>query len=294
MGEAIDLSRCFAVIRVKLNYFPRTCLPSLKWPRGGPPANMLQRYDPISIEDEDGHFKDFSSEEMAVIGQFLFNDDLHFSNSVGHENPVRNPESHIFCSLPVNPSDKLDFLTNIRIHGHQHHLTDHFRGRFPNISHYSRECERAISGIGFSTSRNQVGADGDPRANTKCKCGLRNHVGRKEHEMESIDEKYLSHPSALSNPDSNGITKVVVGYIPGTFRVASLILSTADGMKVCEWNMYNDMKAERRPKLETKVLTPPEDEEEEGGKKVVKWVLAGFWGRADLVVERLGVIWRRV
>lgn len=184
-------------------------------------------------------------------------------------------------------------MTNVRIHAHEHHIRDHFRDLSPNFGHYSKESQRAIAAIGFNTSRDQAGAQ-DPRAKVQCKCGLVNHVGRKDHEKEDIDDKFLSRPASLDNPDSNGITKVIVGYVPGTFRVAALTLVTADGIPVCQWNMYDDLKPEKRPKLEEKTLTPPDEDADENGKKVVKWVLAGFWGRANLVVERLGVVWRRV
>jgi len=119
-------------------------------------------------------------------------------------------------------------------------------------------------------------------------------VGRHDQEKEEVEDKFLSRPASLNSPDSNGITKVIIGYLPGTFCIAALTLFTADGMKVCEWNMSEDKKKEERPKLEEEILTPPEEGMEENGKKVVTWVLGGFWGRADLVVEKLGAIWRRV
>jgi hypothetical protein len=184
-------------------------------------------------------------------------------------------------------------LTNIRVHAHKHHTFDHFRDHFPNFSHYSKESQRAISAISFDTSRDQTGVTRDPRAKKSCKCGLLNHVGRHDEE-EDVEDEFLSRPASLNSPESNGITKVVIGYVPGAFRIAELVLFTADGMKVCEWNMYQDLKMDDRPKLEENILTPPEAEAHENGKRVVKWILGGFWGTADLVVERLGVVWRRV
>jgi hypothetical protein len=57
--------------------------------------------------------------------------------------------------------------------------------------------------------------------------------------------------------------------------------------------MYDDVV--QRPKLEMRSLVPPEEDAfEKDQAKQAKWVLAGFWGRADLVIEQLGVIWRKL
>jgi hypothetical protein len=129
-------------------------------------------------------------------------------------------------------------LTAVRIHAHKHHTGDHFRAVLGNFdfTHFSRESEKAVSAIAFNTSRDG-GTEKDLKSKTVCKCGLINHVGRNDPEKEAIDMKYLSRAAKLetspfnTNHAGGGITKVVVGFVTGSFRIAALTLFSGDGMK---------------------------------------------------------------
>lgn len=134
-------------------------------------------------------------------------------------------------------------------------------------SHFSKECVGAISCIGFSTVR-----DGDA---TPGKDGVVNHVGRPNYELE--------HMSRCADLTTGAVTKVLVEYIRGKGFIAGLTLYSS-GLEVAGSRKQNAVGTGK--KIQQEWQTPPS---EDGS-----WVLAGFWGHGDLVIRRLGAIWRRV
>ncbi len=154
-------------------------------------------------------------------------------------------------------------LTKIRIHSHQHHFMDNGMD-----SHFSKESVGAIACIGFTTVR-----DGNTPPG---KDGVVNRVGRPNYDLE-----YMSRCADVS---SNAVTKVLVEYIRGQGCIAGLTLYSS-GLEVATKKQWGEAK-HRPSSVKQEWQTPPS---EDGS-----WVLVGFRGHSDLVISRIGAIWRRV
>ena len=153
-------------------------------------------------------------------------------------------------------------LAKVRIHAHKHHFMDN--GMEP---HFSKEAVGAVSCIGFSTVRDQNTAPG--------KDGVVHRVGR-----PSYDAEYMSRcADVLSDP----VTKVLIEYIPGKGCIAGLTLYSS-GLEVASRKQWGEA-APIPSGVRQEWQTPPSDDG--------SWDLIGFWGHADLVIGRLGAIWRR-
>lgn len=156
---------------------------------------------------------------------------------------------------------------------------------------------------GFTTSRDP----GESGKKATCGCGCVHHIGRdgKANELE-MDERYMSRLADVSNVAAtngftnnstiaSGVVKVVISYAPGAGRIAGVKLYAPGGLKVLEWDSQRLKKSEEKVQVVEVPQTPPEgDDDFDDGKGGPKWILGGFWGSADLVVNRLGAVWRRV
>lgn len=135
-------------------------------------------------------------------------------------------------------------------------------------SHFSKEAVGAISCIGFSTARDQHAAPG--------KDGVVHRIGR-----PSYDVEYMSRCADVS---SDPVTKVLVEYTPGNNCIAGLTLYRL-GLEIASRKQWGE--ATQTPSgVKQEWQTPPNDDG--------SWVLVGFWGHVDLVIGRLGAIWRRI
>ena len=140
---------------------------------------------------------------------------------------------------------------------------------------------------------------------TTCPCHHPHHIGLPIPHL-SKSQPYISRRADTS---SSPITQVSIGYLPGASNptVGALKLTDSSGMVVLDWDMYRDCPEwggeEKRggsAGLVVERVEPPREEEEGeelevGAKKGPRWALGGFWGSCgEVVVARLGVVWRRV
>lgn len=206
-------------------------------------------------------------------------------------------------------ADPCSRLLHLAIHGHKHTSGDDIlRG---NFSHFSRQSRGALASIGMITTDGTTSRIGARRSTQLPPCKSPIHHGA---------QKECPGTGFYNTSDvSRGITKVEVGYAPGSGRIGSLKFLDRGGAAVLSWNMYTCTAAgwkagEVQQKLEVKTVVPPaadgvgdnadgeakewiEGEQAQGqavgmGNKG-GWELAGFWGRADVVIQHIGMIWRR-
>lgn len=290
----------------------------------------LPRYTgaPPSTQDDNlwKSSKNWSPEDMAAIVKYTSDrDHLSFSPLVGEL--VKDRPGTAFCTLDFNDTKDLDRIIGIAIHAHKHYHMDAFlhpsrHTLADEFAHFSKHSQGAIAGIGFTTFRDKnakttpssfsaAAIAATPRSTT-CPCHCTSHVGRPTSNL-CMEPPYISH----YGDTSSGITRVDIAYSPspgaGNCMIGALKLTDSAGMVVLDWDMYRDCaewdREERevgRAKLVVKTVYPPRDEEDGeaddvgagggvGGRKRPKWVLGGFWGSVgEVVVGRLGVVWRRV
>ncbi|MCJ1319163.1 hypothetical protein MMC15_004496 [Xylographa vitiligo] len=208
-----------------------------------------------------------SKEESAAISAYAVRDDLHFSPLCGDAPSLPHAlldrgKHKAFCTLEATLSP----LTKLRFHAHEHHYGD----LFGDCRRHSKGSQGCLSAVGFSTR-----ADADARP---LEDGTHHHVG---HPNDN-----LTYWSRLADLGFAKAAKVAVEYVPGSGRVAGVVVRDGGGNEVTSWRQYGLAKVERPKGLRVEEQSPPEGK---GG-----WLLVGFWGSVDaVVVLRVGAVWKR-
>jgi hypothetical protein len=176
-------------------------------------------------------------------------------------------KSSIFCTIDTTQDPKgSDTLLKNRIHAHEHKHGE----IVADIFEHSKACEGFLSAIGYSGTN-----DSNSRPQLD---GTHHHVGRPNENNE-----YWSHLADLSFA---AVTSVVVEYVAGSEKIASLVLLDANRNEVVSWRQYSFIKTGRPVELKVEEQKPPNG---------TGWQLAGFWGHCDaLVITRIGAIWKRI
>jgi hypothetical protein len=174
----------------------------------------------------------------------------------------------IFRNIDTNQDPKMVFnLTKLIFHAHEHHHGD----IFADLHQHSKSSQGYLSAIGFSTSKD---ANTKPRAD-----GTHHQVGR-----PNDNRLFWSQPADLT---ISKVAHVVVEYVPGSERIASLILLDAAKNEIISWKQYGQAQLAKPAGLRIDEQSPPDAR---GG-----WQLAGFWGHSDaIVITSISAIWKRV
>lgn len=90
--------------------------------------------------------------------------------------------------------------------------------------------------------------------------------------------------SRIADVSTSGVDKVLVEYVPGKGYISGLTLYSS-GLEVASRKQWDGSKPDRAG-VKEEWQTPPTGDG--------TWVLVGFWGHSDLLITRLGIIWRRV
>ncbi|MCJ1287446.1 hypothetical protein MMC26_006797 [Xylographa opegraphella] len=208
-----------------------------------------------------------TKEETAAISAFAARDDLYFSPLCGDAPSLTHAlldrgKHKAFCTL--EPS--LSALTKVRFHAHEHHYGD----LFGDCRRHSKSSQGCLAAIAFSTRAN---ATARPLED-----GTHHRVGH--------PNGNLTYWSRLADLGFAKVAKVLVEYVPGSGRVAGLVLRDAGGNEITSWRQYGQAKVERPKGVRVEVQSPPD------GK--AGWLLVGFWGSVDaVVVLRVGAVWKR-
>ncbi|MCJ1401703.1 hypothetical protein MMC11_004920 [Xylographa trunciseda] len=208
-----------------------------------------------------------TKDETAAISAYTRRDDLHFSPLCGDAPSLTHAlrdrgKSRAFCTL--EPS--VAALTKLRFHAHEHRYGD----LFGDCRRHSKASQGALCAIGCSTRQD---ADARPLED-----GTHHRVG-----YPNDNHTYWSRLADLAFA---AVAKVGVEYVPGSGRVAALVLRDVRGNEVTGWRQYGEAKVERPKGLRSEEQSPPE------GKGT--WALVGFWGSVDaVVVVRVGAVWKR-
>lgn len=174
----------------------------------------------------------------------------------------------IFRTVDTNQDPKMVCnLTKLIFHAHEHHHGD----IFADLHQHSKSSQGYLSAIGFSTSKD---ANTKPRAD-----GTHHQVGR-----PNDNRLFWSQPADLT---ISKVAHVVVEYVPGSERIASLILLDAAKNEIISWKQYGQAQLAKPAGLRIDEQSPPDAR---GG-----WQLAGFWGHSDaIVITSISAIWKRV
>ncbi|KAL6716106.1 hypothetical protein ACLMJK_005672 [Lecanora helva] len=242
---------------------------------------MPVRHHGLTIREQadlvrrDTNFGLLTSEEVGKIGHWARDSDLEFTPLVGDHIQPRHSWSGkekdtLFCTLDsAADSTHLDNLTKLRIHGYEDKSIN-WLGMFGRKTR-SRRCHGHVSAIGFSTAHDT--------SSPSRQDGVHRAVGK------SIENNaYWSQP--LADFRYAKVSKVRIEYVPGSGRLAALIVLDSTGQELTSWKQYGQAKVSPPAGLKIVEQEPPD---ERSG-----WVLAGFWGHNDsMVINSIGAIWRK-
>lgn len=174
----------------------------------------------------------------------------------------------VFRTVDTDQDPKIiNNLTKLIFHAHEHHHGD----IFADLHQHSKTSQGYLSAIGYSTNK-----DGNtkPRAD-----GTHHQVGR-----PNDNRLYWSQ---LADLTFSKVAHVVVEYVPGTERIASLILLDIAKNEIISWKQYEQAKVSKPAGLRVDEQSPTDAR---GG-----WQLAGFWGHSDaIVITSISAIWKRI
>ncbi|MCJ1377318.1 hypothetical protein MMC17_000412 [Xylographa soralifera] len=208
-----------------------------------------------------------TKEEIAAVSAYVQRADLHFSPLSGDAPSLPHAlldrgKHKAFCTLEPTISP----LAKLRFHAHEHHYGD----LFGDCRRHSKSSQGCLSAIGFSTL-----ADVKARP---LEDGTHHHVG---HPNDN-----LTYWSRLADLGFAKVAKVLVEHVPGSGRVAGVMVRDAGGNEVTSWRQYGQAKVERPRGVRVEEQSPPEGKE--------GWLLVGFWGSVDaVVVLRVGAVWKK-
>ena len=215
--------------------------------------------------------------EVTKIGLWARDSDLEFAPLVGDRLPIPASWLHrrkdtLFCTLDHLQSTKtLSHLTRLRIHAHEHRSIN-WLAVIGKQTH-SAKCHGHVSAITFATSSSPSSATPSNADGTTHSVGT-----------PSTNHAYWSTP--LADLTRTPACKVRIEYMPGSGRLAALIVLDKHGQELTSWKEYGQGKVSMPAGLKSVEQDAPD---ERSG-----WALAGFWGHGDgVVITSVGAIWRK-
>ena len=214
-----------------------------------------------------------TAEEFQAVGDMEQQQVFHLSPLSGDTTSanttwLQRGKKTIFRTVDTSQDPKvINNLTKLIFHAHEHHHGD----IFADLHQHSKTSQGYLSGIGYSTNKD---ANTKPRAD-----GTHHQVGR-----PNENRLYWSQPADLR---FTKVAHVVVEYVPGSERIASLILLDGSRNEIISWKQYGQAKVAKPAGLRTDEQSPPDAR---GG-----WQLAGFWGHCDaVVITSISAVWKRI